>query len=45
MKCYDAGPTDVPILEETVGANFERTAARYPDVEALVDVAGRRRPS
>ncbi|MGH3641450.1 MAG: AMP-binding protein [Mycobacterium sp.] len=43
MKSYDAGPTDVPILEETVGANFERTAARYPDVEALVDVAGGRR--
>ncbi|MDT5153995.1 MAG: fatty-acyl-CoA synthase [Mycobacterium sp.] len=43
MKSYDAGPTDVPVLDETIGANFERTAARYPDVEALVDVAGRRR--
>jgi fatty-acyl-CoA synthase len=39
MISYDAGPTDVPILEETIGANFERTAAQYPDVEALVDVA------
>ena len=27
---YDAGPTDVPILEETIGANFERTAASTP---------------
>ncbi len=38
-KSYDAGPTDTPILEETIGANFERIAATYPDVEALVDVA------
>src|SRR4051794_2907608 len=38
MKSYDAGPTDAPILEETIGANFERTAARYPDDEALVDL-------
>jgi fatty-acyl-CoA synthase len=36
---YDAGPTDTPILEETIGANFARTAATHPDVEALVDVA------
>jgi len=36
---YDAGPTDTPILEETIGANVERTATRYPHVEALVDVA------
>ncbi|MFC7676608.1 AMP-binding protein [Mycolicibacterium sp. GCM10028919] len=36
---YDAGPTDVPILEETIGANFERTVAQHPDVDALVDVA------
>jgi fatty-acyl-CoA synthase len=38
MKSYDAGPTDTPILEETIGANFERIAATYPDVDALVDV-------
>jgi fatty-acyl-CoA synthase len=36
---YDAGPTDVPILEETIGANFERTVAQHSDVDALVDVA------
>jgi fatty-acyl-CoA synthase len=38
MKSYDAGPTDTPILEETIGANFERTAGAWPDVDALVDV-------
>ncbi|BBY31859.1 AMP-binding protein [Mycolicibacterium sediminis] len=36
---YDAGPTDVPILEETIGANLSRIAAEHPDVDALVDVA------
>lgn len=43
MESYDAGRTDIPILEETIGANFEATAARHPDVEALVDVASGRR--
>lgn len=36
---YDAGPTDTPVLEQTIGANFAATAARHPEVEALVDVA------
>ena len=39
MLSYDAGPTDTPILEETIGANFERTVAAYPDTLALVDRA------
>jgi fatty-acyl-CoA synthase len=39
MKSYDAGPTDAPVLEETIGANFERIAALHPDGDALVDVA------
>ncbi|WP_430540366.1 AMP-binding protein [Mycolicibacterium poriferae] len=43
MKSYDAGPADVPILEETIGANFERTAAAHPHVDALVEVATGRR--
>jgi len=43
MKSYDAGPTVSPILEETIGANFERTVAANPDAEALVDVAAGRR--
>jgi len=32
----DAGPTDVPLLHETIGANLEATVARHPDREALV---------
>jgi fatty-acyl-CoA synthase len=37
------GPTDQPLLEETIGANFERTVATFGDREALVDVTGGRR--
>ena len=43
VQAYAAGSTDTPLLDETIGANFERTASTYPDVEALVDVAGGRR--
>jgi fatty-acyl-CoA synthase len=43
MKSYDAGPTDIPILEETIGENFERIVAANPDAEALVDVGSDRR--
>jgi fatty-acyl-CoA synthase len=43
MESYDAGPTGIQILEETIGVNFEATAARHPDVEALVDVASGQR--
>ena len=32
----DAGPTDVPLLDETIGANLARTIAAHGDVEALV---------
>ncbi len=37
------GETTPPLLEETIGANFARTAAAYPDREALVEVATGRR--
>ncbi|OMB97281.1 AMP-binding protein [Mycobacterium sp. NS-7484] len=43
MKSYDAGPVDVPVLEETIGAHFERTVAAQPDAEALVEVQTGRR--
>jgi fatty-acyl-CoA synthase len=43
VRSYDAGPTDIPILDETIGENFERTVAAHPEVEALVDVAADRR--
>ena len=37
------GETSPPLLEETIGANFEATVARHPDREALVEVATGRR--
>ena len=30
------GPRDVPLLDETIGANLRRTLERFPDREALV---------
>ena len=37
------GPTERPLLEMTIGDNFDQTAARFPDREAVVDIpAGRR---
>jgi fatty-acyl-CoA synthase len=35
---YTAGETDVPLIEQTIGDNFDATVARFPDREALVDV-------
>jgi fatty-acyl-CoA synthase len=43
MKSYDAGPTDTPILEQTIGASFEAIVRRNPRAEALVEVASGRR--
>lgn len=43
MKSYEAGPSTSPIIEETIGENFERIAGTYPDIDALVDVADGRR--
>lgn len=43
VDSYDAGPVDTPLLDETIGTNFERTALTYPNAEALVDVSGGRR--
>ncbi|GAC1639654.1 MAG: AMP-binding protein [Mycobacterium sp.] len=43
MKSYDAGPTDSPVLEQTIGTNFEEIVCRNPRGEALVDVASGRR--
>ncbi|MFJ2756141.1 AMP-binding protein [Nocardioides sp. NPDC087217] len=37
------GDIDVPLLEETIGANFERAVARHGDREALVEIATGRR--
>ena len=43
MESYAAGETDTPLLEETIGQNFERTVAAHRDREALVEVASGRR--
>ena len=40
---YAAGPTDVPLLEETIGAALRRRAGEDGDREALVDVPSGRR--
>jgi fatty-acyl-CoA synthase len=39
MLSYTAGDTDVPLLEETIGANFERVAAQFPLRDALIEAA------
>ena len=33
---HDAGPTDVPLIRETIGENLAKTVARHPHGEALV---------
>jgi len=43
MESYAAGESDLPLLEETIGANFDRTVAAYADREALVEYATGRR--
>ena len=36
MLSYAHGTSTEPLLAETIGANLERTAARFPDADALV---------
>ncbi len=38
MLAIDSGPVDVPILDETIGANLARTVAAHGAHEALVSV-------
>jgi fatty-acyl-CoA synthase len=33
---YAQGPTDIPLLTETIGENLEHTTARFPDRDALI---------
>jgi fatty-acyl-CoA synthase len=40
---YAAGETTTPLLEETIGASFDRTVARFGDREAMVEMATGRR--
>jgi fatty-acyl-CoA synthase len=39
MRAYTAGDTDVPLLEETIGQNFERVVSRFPFHDALIEAA------
>ena len=42
-KSYTSAVSDTPLLGDTIGENFDKTAARFPDRDALVDLpAGRR---
>ncbi|MBA3524356.1 MAG: AMP-binding protein [Geodermatophilaceae bacterium] len=43
LPSYASGPSLVPLLGETIGANLARTVARFGPREALVDVATDRR--
>jgi fatty-acyl-CoA synthase len=43
VESYARGETTPPLLDETIGARFERTVATFPDREALVEVASGRR--
>jgi fatty-acyl-CoA synthase len=43
MESYAPGETTPPLIEETIGDNFERIARQHADREALVEVATGRR--
>jgi fatty-acyl-CoA synthase len=43
MESYAKGESSPALIEETIGANFERIVATYADREALVEVATGRR--
>lgn len=36
MPAYAKGRTDIPLIEQTIGDNFEATVAKHPQREALV---------
>ncbi|MEU8777618.1 AMP-binding protein [Streptomyces sp. NPDC048606] len=38
-----SGSSEVPLLRETIGDNLDRTVGRFPDRDALVDLAAGRR--
>ena len=44
-RSYARGATDVPLIEQPIGAFFDTIAARQPEHEALVSVHQRRRYS
>jgi fatty-acyl-CoA synthase len=43
VPSYASGISDTPLLGDTIGDNFDRTVAAFPDRDALVDRATGRR--
>jgi fatty-acyl-CoA synthase len=43
VPSYASGPSDAPLLGDTIGDDLDRTAAAHPDREALVEVQTGRR--
>jgi fatty-acyl-CoA synthase len=43
LPSYASGISGTPLLGDTIGGNLDRTAAAYPDREALVDCPSNRR--
>jgi len=43
VPSYASGISDVPLLGDTIGDNFDRTALAFPDRDALVDRAAGKR--
>ncbi|SFM58856.1 fatty-acyl-CoA synthase [Pseudonocardia ammonioxydans] len=43
VPSYASGTSDTPLLGDTIGANFDRTAAAFGDNDALVEVSTGRR--
>jgi fatty-acyl-CoA synthase len=43
LPSYASGTSTVPLLGDTIGANFDRAVAAFPDREALVDLGSGRR--
>ena len=41
MESYAKGESEPALLEETIGANLDRTVAQFPDREAMVEFATR----
>ena len=39
LPSYSSGTSDVPLLGDTIGGNFDRTVAAHPDREALIEAA------
>ncbi|MBK5216618.1 MAG: AMP-binding protein, partial [Propionibacteriales bacterium] len=38
MNSHTTAPSNAPLLDETIGANFEKIVTRFGDREALIDV-------